>query len=175
MTMVNVILNRTISCFVCNSRFYVAVNQPCSFFPKQRRFNPVICGPDLNCGYENFCLAQAAGFDMDADCCQAPQPSACPFMYVNISHIVVKLWNKGLLRPTTVAMIPYLLLTFSCYDLQIRTTDLWIQIVSLRESLHCPIGRIYRRSMHSGTTHLSRGRHCRVCRGTTESTQMWVW
>ena len=47
----------------------------CRFEP----FNPLICGDNYACGYDNFCLARANGFDTDADCCQAPQPSMCTF------------------------------------------------------------------------------------------------
>ena len=38
--------------------------------------NPYTCGAD-SCPYENRCLASAAGFDVDTECCQAPQPSVC--------------------------------------------------------------------------------------------------
>ncbi|CAB9504707.1 expressed unknown protein [Seminavis robusta] len=47
-------------------------------------FNPVICGPDRSCSYENFCLARENGYDIDTDCCQAPQPSVCPFIFAPV-------------------------------------------------------------------------------------------
>ena len=42
--------------------------------------NPYTCGED-SCAYENRCLASAAGFDVDTECCQAPQPSICPMNF----------------------------------------------------------------------------------------------
>lgn len=39
--------------------------------------NPYSCGTDFNCAYSNRCLAEAAGYNIDADCCQAPMPSIC--------------------------------------------------------------------------------------------------
>lgn len=43
--------------------------------------NPYSCGEDFSCGYENRCLAESAGFNIEEDCCQAPQPSACPMIF----------------------------------------------------------------------------------------------
>lgn len=42
--------------------------------------NPYTCGED-SCAYENRCLASAAGFDVDTECCQSPQPSICPMNF----------------------------------------------------------------------------------------------
>ena len=42
--------------------------------------NPYTCGED-SCAYENRCLASAAGFDVDTECCQSPQPSVCPMNF----------------------------------------------------------------------------------------------
>eukprot|EP00539_Tryblionella_compressa_P010938 CAMPEP_0178803564 /NCGR_PEP_ID=MMETSP0745-20121128/14548_1 /TAXON_ID=913974 /ORGANISM="Nitzschia punctata, Strain CCMP561" /LENGTH=404 /DNA_ID=CAMNT_0020462675 /DNA_START=92 /DNA_END=1306 /DNA_ORIENTATION=+ len=78
-------MNLSRAALILLSAFYVAKaqncasndNGQCDFDP----FNPVVCGPDKNCGYKNFCLAAAAGYDVEADCCQAPQPSSCSFLY----------------------------------------------------------------------------------------------
>jgi len=51
-------------------------NGQCDFEP----VNPYTCGED-SCAYENRCLASAAGFDVDTECCQAPQPSVCPMNF----------------------------------------------------------------------------------------------
>ena len=48
----------------------------CAFDPA----NPHACGDGYSCAYANICLAETAGFDIDADCCQSPQPSMCPMM-----------------------------------------------------------------------------------------------
>ena len=43
-------------------------------------FNPYSCGADLECPYTTRCDAEAAGYNIEADCCQSPQPSACGLM-----------------------------------------------------------------------------------------------
>ena len=48
----------------------------CDDFPR----NPYKCGAD-SCVYGNVCLVKDAGFDIDADCCQAPDPGACLSIY----------------------------------------------------------------------------------------------
>jgi len=48
-------------------------NGQCDFEPT----NPYSCGADYTCAYSNRCLAEAAGFNIEADCCQAPMQSLC--------------------------------------------------------------------------------------------------
>jgi len=43
--------------------------------------NPHKCGDGYKCLYDNTCFVKDAGFDIDADCCQAPDASACPSSY----------------------------------------------------------------------------------------------
>jgi len=43
-------------------------------------FNPYSCGDDLECPYNTRCDAEAAGYNIENDCCQSPQPSACGLM-----------------------------------------------------------------------------------------------
>ena len=43
--------------------------------------NPHKCGDGYKCFYDNLCLVEDAGFDFNADCCQAPDASACPSFY----------------------------------------------------------------------------------------------
>ena len=45
-------------------------------YPKEP-FNPYSCGANLECPYNTRCHAEAAGYNIDSECCQAPQPSAC--------------------------------------------------------------------------------------------------
>ena len=52
-------------------------NGSCDFEPTR----PYKCGQDFNCLYTKDCLAEAAGFDVDEDCCQAPDPAACGLIY----------------------------------------------------------------------------------------------
>eukprot|EP00563_Minutocellus_polymorphus_P017440 CAMPEP_0197717378 /NCGR_PEP_ID=MMETSP1434-20131217/1928_1 /TAXON_ID=265543 /ORGANISM="Minutocellus polymorphus, Strain CCMP3303" /LENGTH=713 /DNA_ID=CAMNT_0043301899 /DNA_START=112 /DNA_END=2256 /DNA_ORIENTATION=+ len=52
----------------------------CKNFPR----NPYKCGDEsvgYKCLYDNTCLVKDAGFDIDADCCQAPDAGACPSSY----------------------------------------------------------------------------------------------
>jgi len=49
-------------------------NGQCDFEPN----NPHVC---FGCSYENICLAEAAGYDIDNDCCQSPNPSACGLIF----------------------------------------------------------------------------------------------
>lgn len=39
--------------------------------------NPVKCGPGKQCLYANFCLARAANYDVDTDCCQDSRETVC--------------------------------------------------------------------------------------------------
>ena len=43
--------------------------------------NPHKCGDGYKCFYDNLCLVEDAGFDLNDDCCQAPDASACPSFY----------------------------------------------------------------------------------------------
>lgn len=72
-----IVLTATILGFVHAQTCPSNDNGQCDFDPT----NPYACGKDYECAYPKRCLAEAAGYNIEDDCCQAPQPSACGFIF----------------------------------------------------------------------------------------------